>query len=164
MEKSILNFIKSALKYYDNQNIKIKNNIKYSFADEYMFIYYANYEIKAKYEILGSYVNTLDNNYFNWGWNQKLGDNQQNNNLAKYLLHYGLSLSDNNNNNIEEQMFLKSILINPKIEIVDSLNLDIYLACYSYILKDLIQFIYPITYYINKEKTKYIIYYYLLLN
>jgi hypothetical protein len=160
MSKNNFNFIKKYLDYVNDKDKNIQKNIqRHTFIDDYIYLYLANNEIKAKYEILGSLVNISENKYFNWAWDQKL----INNSISKYLLEYGLSLNDSNN--IEEHIFLKSILVNPKIEIKNSLNIDMYINCYRYLLKDLIQFIFPIKYYINEnDKTKYIIYYYLILN
>lgn len=160
MSKNNYNFIKKYLDYVnDKAKINFNDVVRHSFVDDYIIIYYPTYEIKAKYEILGSLVNISEQKYFHWGWDQKL----TNTNIAKYLFEYGLSLNDNNN--MEEHMFLKSILVNPKIEIKNSLNISIFLACYKYLLKDLIQFIFPIKMLINEnDKTKYITYYYLILN
>lgn len=165
MEIKVSSLIKKALEYYDNQNsinhkylfnsyILNKEENKVVIIDE---INNNNIKLEANYEILGLF--DYQTKVWIWAWllpYLKL-DNMI---IAKKLLDYGLKLEPSSNNN--DHYYIKSQLINSRILIENNIELDIHLAVISYLVKDLYSFIYPKKIYYNKEKTKYMIYYYII--
>jgi len=88
--------------------------------------------------------------------------NIQQTSISKDLLQYGLKLEPVNDNDINN-LFLKVQFVNSRFLLQDFLQLEIHLALSSYLSKNKFKFIYPKKNYLDKEKTKYIIIYYLIL-
>jgi hypothetical protein len=55
------------------------------------------------------------------------------------------------------------MLVNSRIQIEEETQLDINLAIYNYLLKERIKFIYPYKRYLDKERQKYVTYYFLII-
>ena len=110
------------LKYkeYINKNAQIEgagNKIKFNFDD---------YEEEFDCEILGYFDN--QNNIWIYSWvltNRNLSDTK----ISRELLEYGLKLEPNSNT--DEHFMIKSLLVNSRIQIEESLQLDINLALYT---------------------------------
>jgi hypothetical protein len=159
MEDSSLNqFIIKVLDYYDkqtlmyyehitNNNVKINEN-----TNEIIF----NDETKYNYELLGYFDNA--NNIWIWGWILPQY-NIKETRIARNLLDYGLKLEPETN--ITEHLYIKSLLVNSKISIDTSIQLDINLAIYSYLSHDRFLFIYPYKV-LSEDKKNYITLYYLI--
>ena len=161
METDSLNqMIKKAYDYYDNMTISHYELIK---SDDIMILERDNeitFNINKKtynYEILGYF----DNINLIWIWSWVLP--QFNSNLTKIareLLNYGLKLEPESN--ISEHLFIKSLLVNSRISIEDSIQLDTNLAIYSYLSPNKFKFIYPYKIYTDENKKKYITLFYLI--
>jgi hypothetical protein len=150
--KSLDLYDKNTLKYRKYLNSKVKlpkdnynkdSNIEFITSDEEL--------TKFSYQILGYYDNI--NNIWFWGWLLPLNNDETQ--ISRELLYYGLKLDINSVN--AEQMYLKGLLLNSRYIVDNKIGLDINLAIFSYILKDKILFIYPI-------KTEKIIVYYVIYN
>jgi hypothetical protein len=61
-----------------------------------------------------------------------------------------------------EQLYLKTQMVNSRFLLYDEFQLDLHLAISSYLAKDSFKFIYSKRKYLNKEKSKYITVYYLI--
>jgi hypothetical protein len=137
--------IKKALDIYDEKNNLYKkyiNDIDTTFDN---------------YEILGYYDN--ENKIWIWGW--MLPETTiESSPICNQLLNYGLNIDPINGPS--EHYFIKSLLLNSRILIDNKIQLDIHLAVCMYIIKDAIKFIYPVKYYLDESKQKYITYYYLV--
>ena len=156
--------IKTSLKFYDEQNEKYKkyivdtlinfdksqNIIKIVDKDD-------NILLESKYEILGIYDNQT--NIWLWAWLLTFL-NANETIISRKLLDYGLKLEPLTNNN--DHYYIKSQLLNSRITIEDMIELDIHLALSSYLIKDLYLFIKPLIVFLDKDRTKYITYYYLI--
>jgi len=161
METDSLNqMIKKAYDYYDNMTVSHYELIK---LDDIMILERDNeitFNINKKtynYEILGYF----DNINLIWIWSWVLP--QFNSNLTKIareLLNYGLKLEPESN--ISEHLFIKSLLVNSRISIEDSIQLDTNLAIYSYLSPNKFKFIYPYKIYTDENKKKYITLFYLI--
>jgi hypothetical protein len=153
-------FILKALDYYDNQRFEYYEYLKYEItlinADNILFII-KDEKIYKDYEILGCFDNQT--NIWTWGWilNMKL----ELITICNDLLQYAIKLEPINSDDYFHY-FLKTLLINSNIKIDEFIQLDVYLAICSYIIKKNILFIYPYKKYIDKDKKKYITYYYLI--
>jgi hypothetical protein len=161
METNNINqFIKKSLEYYDNQQLKYKNlivseNVEFSkTSNEITFINKKDEErINADIELLGYF----DHQNKIWIWSWLLSDLQSSlTKTARELLNYGLKLEPNNNT--EEHIFIKSLLVNSRITIEEKVQLDINLGIYSYLSRDKYQFIYPHNKY-DKNNIAYTYYY-----
>jgi hypothetical protein len=156
--------INTSLKFYDEQNEKYKKYIvntliKLEKSKNIIEIVDKddNTLLESKYEILGIYDNQT--NIWFWAWLLTfLSANETV--ISRKLLDYGLKLEPATNNN--EHYYIKSQLLNSRITIEDMIELDIHLALSSYLIKDLYSFIKPLTVFLDKDKTKYITYYYLI--
>jgi hypothetical protein len=151
-------FIKNALKKYDNQNNKyyeLIHNENVSKDHHYNVIKFGS--DKYTFELLSYFDN--ETKIWIWGWLLLRLENEFNE-LSRGLLNHGLNLSPSSNS--EEHYMIKSFLINSRIQINENVQLDINLAICSELLKDNILFIYPEIVYIDKSKGKYIILYYLI--
>jgi hypothetical protein len=167
---SLGQLIISALKHFDEQNIKYLNlintqniNINIKSLNLYdlnanLIIFYENTdEYSFNYELLGYFDNQT--NIWIWGWVLPNIDYDKTN-ICRNLLNYGLKLEPNTNS--DEHYILKSFLLNSRILLEEHIQLEINLAIISYILKDNILFIYPRKLYIDKNKQKFITIYYLI--
>ena len=89
-----------------------------------------------EFEILGYY----DDNNKIWLWSWLFPDfSKEQNKLSTDLLKYGLDLEPGTN--MAEHAMLKSMLVNSRIRLYDSIELDVHLAILSYILKQKILFL-----------------------
>lgn len=162
-DNQLINLLKSALTYFDHNNIKYKD-----------FINDDNVEIKSKtnqinfikkkknynYNILG----ILDNNTNVWIWGWLLPHKSFNEKKKVIdLLNYGLKISLNYSEKISTlDFYLKTQLLNSRFLLNDNIQLDIHLALSAYLLKKQSKFIYPYKRYLNEDKTKYLTIYYII--
>ena len=160
---SLSQYIKKAIEYYDNQNIKYKNIIEteeISYKYNINEITFKNPNIKYnifEFETLGYFDNT--SHIWVWGWVlQEFSSDQTK--LCRDLLNYGLKLDPNTIT--DEHLFIKPLLINSRILIEEDSQLDINLAIYSYIVRDNFKFIYPRRKYLDDSKKSYITFYLLI--
>jgi hypothetical protein len=159
-------FIKTFLIYYDNQNIKyheyLNNNIsKINIDNNVNTIIIKNNKnlFKGSYEILAMF--DYQTNIWQWSW-IIYNINSQLTNISKDLLNYGLKLEPSNNYINTEHTYIKSFLVNSKIQIGTDVELYTNLALVSYLLKDQIKFIFNNYIYLDDNKTKSISYFYLI--
>lgn len=158
-------FIKKALNYYDEQKLKYydiikSDDIKFSEEQNEITINFKSNErpLYGEYEVLGYFDNQT--RVWIWGW-VLTNLNLESTRICKDLLNYGLKLEPSSN--IYEHYFIKTLLVNSRILIEDSTQLDINLAIYSYLMRDRYNFIYPRKRYMeSNNKDKYIIIYYLI--
>ena len=80
--------------------------------------------------------------------------------IAKKLLNYGLNIYPSNEN--QEEIYLKTQLLNSRFLIQDKFQLEIHLALASYLSRENFKFLYPIKQYMDKKR-KYITKYFLIL-
>jgi len=161
METDSLNqMIKKAYDYYDNIMVNYNDIIQ---TNDIMILERDNeitFNINKKtynYEILGYF----DNINLIWIWSWVLP--QFNSNLTKIareLLNYGLKLEPESN--VIEHLFIKSLLVNSRVSIEDSIQLDTNLAIYSYLSPNKFKFIYPRKIYTDENKKNYITLFYLI--
>jgi len=122
--------IKSALEYYDQYQPKIQkilDKLEYieiinngNVTDQ--FIFYDsdnNIILKSKFEVLSIYV--PQNNLWKWSWSLPTAS-AKNTFISRKILDYAFTLTSNND------YMLKSTLINSKITINNTNQLDIYIA------------------------------------
>ena len=155
--------IKKSLEYYDNQNDK---NIKYiqnthievNLKDK-ITIYDKDYKklLESEYEVLGLFDNQT--NIWLWSWLLPFLNSSETV-ISRKLLDYALKLEPQSNS--DDHYYIKSQLLNSRITIEDSIELDIHLALSSYLIKDLFSFIKPLKIFLNEDKTKYSTIYYLI--
>jgi hypothetical protein len=162
MDNIILSdIVKKALKYYDDKLFKYthlfkinKDNIK---INEFNRSISFNDIETFDFEFLGYF--DLTNKIWIWGW--VLNDfSNEHDRLCKYLLDYGLKLDKMNST--EEQMMIKSILVNSRIKIEEEVQLDVNIAIYLYLIRDRIKFIYKREIYLDNEKNHIVYFYYLV--
>lgn len=129
--------IKNSLEYYDKYQLEIQKILSNT---EYIKIYY-NTEINDEYEfydsnhqiIFKSRIETLSmfipsNNTWKWSWSVPFAQ-YKNTLISREILKYAFTL------NSENDLFLKSALINSKIIIKNDYQLDTYLAISSLLSK-----------------------------
>jgi hypothetical protein len=156
--------IKKSLEYYDSQNDKNKKyieNTKIIFSGEDNQISLIdkdeNILLDCNYEILGLFDNQT--NVWLWAWLLPFL-NSNDTIISRKLLDYALKLEPQSNS--YDHYYIKSQLLNSRITIEDSIELDIHLALSSYLIKDLFSFIKPLRINLNKEQTKFNTIYYLI--
>lgn len=160
--ENLQHFIKKSLQYYDDQKLKYidfinNDDIIVNTSMEDITIKIKNKIYNGTYEILGYFDNNTK--IWIWGWgliNLDLDKTK----ICRDLLNYGLKLEPLNN--LYEHHFIKSLLVNSRILIEDSIQLDINLSIYAYLTRDKYIFIYPHKIYTNKDKNDYIMVYYLI--
>jgi hypothetical protein len=161
---NLSDLIKKSLFYYDNQILKYKEYSDNTLGDvdqnyNTINIRDLNHNIKltAEYEILGIF----DNQTKIWCWAWLIPYlNYDETIISRKLMEYGLKLEPNSNT--DDHFYIKSQLLNSRITIENSFELDIHLALCSYLIKDLFKFILPSISYLNSSKTKYITTFYLI--
>jgi hypothetical protein len=134
-------FLKKALKYYDNQKNKNKNYLDNTTIEDKTIIDLESEKVilklsKNDVQVLGIFH--PESNIFIWGWvppDFSIDETV----LSRELLNYALHLNPISNTN--EHSLLKSLLINSRILVKSSLDLELLLAISAYILKDKISFI-----------------------
>ena len=136
-----IEFIKKSLDYFDKQNYKYSNFIKNT------SIIIKNNQILDKTEIiLSNFIRQVlgvyhySSNVFFWGWVLPFLSVDEIK-ISRELLNYGLTLDPNTNT--YDHFFLKSLLVNSRININTCFDLDLIQAISAYILKDKYTFIYP---------------------
>ncbi len=155
--------IKKSLEYYDEQNEKnkkyIKNTIIEVSSTDKITIMTEEHNIllESYYEVLGLFDNQT--NIWLWAWLLPFL-NASETIISRKLLDYALKLEPKSNS--YDHYYIKSQLLNSRITIESDIELDIHLALSSYLIKDLFLFIKPLKIYLNKEKTKYCTFYYLI--
>lgn len=150
-----MNIINKVLEKYD-ENMekydKFLKKIKYYKFKTNKIIFYdekKNLVNSSRIEMLSIYFN--NNNIWSWIWAIPYIKNDQTK-LSRNLLNYGLNINIDNFDNI----FLKNFLITSRINLNNPLQLDIYIALSSYLLK--YPLIIPIEYNFNDKKEEYYIY------
>ncbi len=162
MDLDLSTLINNALIYYDEHNIEYDEYIKSDnirVERETNKIIFNN-KTEFKYEFLGIFDNTT--NIWIWAWLvPEFMFNETN--IVRKLLNYGLKISPTPTNKLDnEQLYLKTQMVNGRFLLYDEFQLDLHLAISSYLAKDTFKFIYYKKKYLNKEKTKYITVYYLI--
>jgi len=160
----ISDLINNSLEYYDKKNKLNKKYIKNSkleFNNENKEVLILNninndLKLKSKYEILGIF--DYQTKVWVWAWMLPFLSKTETV-ISRELLEYGLKLDPNTNSN--DHFYIKSQLLNSRFTIENKIELDIHLSLSSYLIKDLHSFIFPLKFYINKNK--YIIIYYLII-
>ena len=145
MEKNFDDIIKKALEIYDSHQNRYEN-----MKEEKPMLSIDSFQDS---ELLGYYDN--ENKIWVWGWALPTMFREKNPLCAK-LLDYGLDINN------DEHYFIKSLLLNSRISVDNSIQLDINLAICTYILKETILFIYPEKVYLDDNKNKYITNYHLI--
>ncbi len=155
--------IKKSLEYYDKQNYKNKKYIENTFVEvksqDKILIHdkAGDVLLESEFEVLGLFDNQT--NIWLWAWLLPfLSSNETL--IARKLLDYALKLEPQSNS--DDHYYIKSQLLNSRISIEDSIELDIHLALSSYLIKDSFSFIKPLQIFLNEDKTKYSTIYYLI--
>lgn len=160
--ESLSQTIKKSLENFDNQNLKyidyIKNeNFKIDEHTDDITFNFNDYSKTLQYEILGYFDN--QSNIWIWGW--LLGDlESQFTKASRELLEYGLKLEPKSNS--YDHFMIKALLVNSRIHIEESIQLDINIAIYSSLMRNKIKFIFPRIRYLDESKTKFVTFYYLV--
>lgn len=163
MELESLNqLVLKSLDYYDEQCINyfnlinIHNNTQFTMhTGEIIFFFDDDKTQLFDCEILGYF----DNKTNVWFWSWVLLVNNDVCKLSKELLDYGLKLDLPK---LIERFYIKSLLVNSRIQFTEYTQLDTLLAICSYLLKTKIQFILPVKKYLDNNKKEYITFYYLV--
>jgi hypothetical protein len=177
MDDNIVNFIRKSLDYYDNQNNENKkylentkmeinkssyDNIITTSIDLFNITKDNEIIYECKCELLGIF--DFQTKVWISGWSNLTRPESFNpNSLSRELFDYVYDSQFSNSSFNQVNNYIFNQLINSRILIEDNMELDIYLATVSYLLKSKIKFIYPSILYLNTDKTKYIINYYLVL-
>ncbi len=166
MDLDLSTLINNALIYYDKQNIEYNeyiksDNITVERETNKIIFNNINKDIKElHYEFLGIFDNTT--NIWIWAWLvPEFMFNETN--ISRKLLNYGLKINSTPINKLDnEQLYLKTQMVNSRFLLYDEFQLDLHLAISTYLAKDSFKFIYSKRKYLNKEKSKYITVYYLI--
>ena len=163
MNYNITQLVKKALYNYDIKNEQYKDIISQSKIDRDRNEIILKFKNKNfNYNILGLFDNTT--NIWMWGWMSPIYKNKEIE-FSKKLLDYGIKINiDSINQNTLDKLYLKTQFTNSRFLLNNKMQLDLHLAISLYLLKDNFDFIYSDIIYMNKEKTKYLIVYYLLKN
>jgi hypothetical protein len=169
MDDNIVNLTKKSLEYYDNQNqlnneylegteIKINPNYECSILKNGDIIF------NGESQILGIFDYQTKIWISGWSLSEDFLDKGINTKLSRDLFDYiynkqfsTIKFDAALNKYVHDQ------LCNSRILIEDNMELDLFLALNSYLLKEKIKFIYPRIRYLNTDKTKYIINYHLII-
>ncbi len=160
----LYSLIDKAFNYYDNQNKQYKKYLdleNISIERENTKIIFNDLDKEFKYEVLGIFDNTT--NIWMWAWMiPEFIFNETN--LVRKLLNYGLKITPTTVSSISpEKLYLKTEMVNSRFIVNDQFQLELHLAISCYLSKDNIKFIYSKKKYLNKDKTKYITVYYLII-
>jgi len=163
MDLDLSSLINNALVYYDKNNIEYDRYIKsdnITIKRETKNIIFNDINNEFNYEFLGIFDNTTNI----WIWSWLVPEFMYNETtIARQLLNYGLKISSTPSNKLDnEQLYLKTQMVNSRFLLYDDFQLDLHLAISSYLAKETFKFIYSKKKYLNKEKTKYITVYYLI--
>jgi hypothetical protein len=142
---NISDLIKNSLDYYDNQNIKYNkylplNSILLNNEKTIINKKDNNISVKINYEVLG--VFDYNTKIFIWGWVLPyLNSNETK--ISRELLNYGLNI--NPSSSTPDHFYLKSLLVNSRINIDTDFDINLIIALSSYLLKNKFSFIFPDT-------------------
>jgi hypothetical protein len=154
-------FIKNALKKYDEQNMKYFELVNHQDISinqtDGIITFNLDKNESYTFELLAYFDNQT--NIWIWAWLLLRLENNFNE-LSRGLLNHGLGLSPSSNT--DDHYMIKSFLINSRIQIDENIQLDINLAICSSLLKDKISFIYKRRRPIDESNGKYITLYYLI--
>ena len=159
--ESLSQTIKLAIEKYDNickkYNKYIKNTNVSIINDEKFIFKFDDYEDEFDCEFLGYF----DNQNLIWIYSWVLTNiDSIKTKISRELLEYGLKLEPSSNT--DEHFMIKSLLVNSRIQIEESIQLDINLALYTSLLRDKIKFIYPRKVLLDEFNENFITYYYLI--
>ena len=160
--ESLSQTIKMALEKYDNINNKYNKyidntNFKIEVTSPNITFYFDDYNQEFDYEILGYY----DNQNKIWIWSWLIGEFESyKTETSRQLLEYGLKLEPRTNT--DDHYYIKSLLVNSRIQIQESIQLEINLAIYSSLMREKIKFIFPRKKIIDETNKTYITLYYLI--
>jgi hypothetical protein len=160
----LYSLIDKALSFYDKKNReynKYLNLENISIDREKTKIIFNDNDKEFNYEVLGVFDNTT--NIWMWAWMvPEFMYNETE--LVRKLLNYGLKITPTSASNISpEKIYLKTEMVNSRFMVKDEFQLQLHLAISCYLSKDNIKFIYSKKKYLNKDKTKYITVYYLII-
>lgn len=160
MDVNVSELIKNSFEYYDNQNLKYKEFIDSD--DIYLdknksTIYFNELNKEFKYEALGMFDNF--SKIWVWAWMLPMVDNSKKK-ISEALLNYGLKLEPKSD---IEGFYLKTQLINSRFLLEDKIQLEIHLALSCYLSRNRFKFLYKKKEYLDKEKKKSLIKYFLIL-
>jgi hypothetical protein len=163
MELITLNqLVLKSLQYYDEQCINyfdlinIHNNIQFNMDNaEIVFFFDDEKTTLFDCEILGYF----DNQTNTWFWSWVLLVNIEVTKLTKELLDYALKIELAG---VVEGFYIKSLLVNSRLQLTEYTQLDTLLAICSYLLKTKIKFILPVKKYLDNNKKEYVTFYYLV--
>ncbi len=162
-DESLNQFIKKALHHYDNQNLTnleilrvSDSNVKFNAENKIITFITDSGEKDYNFEMLGYFDN--QSNIWIWSWLLTNLTSEQTK-MARELLDYGLKLEPTSNS--VEHFLIKSLLVNSRISIEESIQLESNLSIFSYMLKNKIKFIYPRKRFIDNSKN-YVTFYYLI--
>lgn len=167
MDLDLSTLINNALVYYDKNNIEYdryiqSDNITVKRETKNIIFndIHKDFQNEFNYEFLGIFDNTT--NIWIWAWLvPEFMYNETT--IARKLLNYGLKISSTPTNKLDnEQLYLKTQMVNSRFLLYDEFQLELHLAISSYLAKETFKFIYSRKKYLNKEKTKYITVYYLI--
>lgn len=143
MENDILNLLQQSLKLYDSSNTKYKKYINQKKIIIQTNSYPIFEDIKTGHqeniynaEILGILYDKV--NLFFWGWLLPT-DDIKNINTLKTLLNYAINITYTTS----KDTYIRSLILNSRIKINNSVELDFLLALVLYIIKNMCDFIYP---------------------
>lgn len=160
MNLNVSDLIKTAFEYYDNKNLKYKkyienNNIYLDYNKS--TIMFTDLNDEFKYEVLGIFDNS--SKIWIWAWMMPIFSNSKKQ-ISESLLNYGLKLEPKND---PEEYYLKTQLVNSRFLLEDKIQLDIHLALACYLSRNKFKFLYKKKFFLDKDKKKYLIIYYLIL-
>jgi hypothetical protein len=148
-----ITFVKTSLKYFDENSEKYENVLKHAKYVKYiesendtthnvieLFDKDKNKIFSSRYEIIGLHNN--DSNTWTWSWAIPFF-RKNNTNIARQLWNYGAMLDP-------DVKYLKSELITSRFRIADHIQVDIHIAIASYMSK--IPFIFKYVYHAKNTK------------
>jgi hypothetical protein len=150
----IQDLIKSSLDYYDKQNIKYKKYLppdSILLNNEKKIVNKFEESTTIKSEVLGVFDHNTK--VFFWGWVLPYL-NKNETIISRELLNYGLNIDPISS--ISDHFYLKSLLVNSRINIDTDFDLDLLVAMSVNLLKNKFDFIFPDTI-TKKEDTEYFI-------
>ncbi len=161
--ESLSQTIKNALEKYDNINEKYSSYINNpnvflgsETPDQIRFNFDNTYD-NFEYENLGYFDN--QNHIWIWSWVFPRVSMKETK-ISRELLEYGLKLEPESNTH--DHFMIKSLLVNSRIQIEESTQLEINLAIYTSLLRDKIKFIFPHKRIIDDSNQNFITNYYVI--
>jgi hypothetical protein len=144
--------VKKSLLNFDIQNEKYKKHIettKYNVDINKTILTFENGK-KFKFNIIGVFDSS--NQIWMWGWmipEYRINEIE----YIKKLFDYGIKITPEllTTKLDFDKLYLKSLLVNSRFLIDDSIQIDIILSISSYLLKDNFDFVYPVKKKLNDE-------------